>query len=265
MTTDNSSANANRLPTINDVPQYSVLRWLALGWQDMRKAGTPSLLHGVIVTLVSLAIFAITFFYWELLPGAVSGFVLIGPFLATGLYALSHRLEQGQATSFHDVIHAWRNGSHCLFFFGLLLMAGATAWVVFSVLMFYLFIDIDINRPLDFLRYVLTQDDSLFLMWTILGGLGTALAFSITVVSMPLLVEREVSTKQAILTSVRAVGTNPLAMLWWSMAILLITGFSFISLMLGFIVLYPLLGHASWHVYRDLVNADELPLRQTTD
>ena len=252
-------------PPVYEVSPQSVFRWLALGWQDMRHTGAPSLMHGLIVMVASLVIVEITVLYWPLLPGAVSGFMLTGPFLATGLYALSKKREEGNTTSFKDVLNAWRHGSHYLFSIGLLLVLSASAWVIFSVLMFHFFIDVAISTPLDFFRYVLTQDDKLFMLWAVLGGLGSALAFSITVISLPLLVERDISTRLAILTSVRTVGQNPFTMLWWAMVIFLLTGFSFITLMLGFIVLYPLLGHASWHVYRDLVDASELPLRRTAE
>ncbi len=252
-------------PPVREVDSQAPLRWLAHGWADFRHAGSPSLLHGVIVSLVSLTILAITLLYWELLPGAVSGFVLTGPFLATGLYALSRRLENGKKTALKHAINAWVNASRCLFNFGLLLVLSATAWVVFSVLMFQFFIETTINTPMDFLRYVLTQNDLNFLLWTILGALGSALAFSITVVSLPLLVERDVTTKLAIQTSIRAVGANPVPMLWWAMIIMFITGLSFVTGMLGFIILYPLLGHASWHVYREVVDAADLPLRSDDD
>lgn len=249
------------LPPVNNVSPTSVFRWLALGWGDLRQAGTPSLLHGVIVSAFSLVMAVIMLSNWVLLPGAFSGFLLIGPILATGLYALSRKIEQGGRSSFKDVIHAWRQGGRCLFVFGLILIISATAWVIFSELIFFFLIDVNVKQPLDFLRYVVSQDDTVFLLWTLLGGLGTALVFAISVVSIPLLVERDVNTRLAILTSVRAVGRNPITMLWWSMMILFITGLSFITLMLGFIVLYPLLGHASWHVYRDMIDASKLPLR----
>jgi uncharacterized membrane protein len=99
------------------------------------------------------------------------------------------------------------------------------------------------------------------MLWTILGALGSALAFSVTVVTLPLIVDREIDMKRAILTSIKAVGDNPVTMLWWAMVIMFITGLSFLTGMLGFIVLYPLLGHASWHAYRDVVDASALPLR----
>jgi uncharacterized membrane protein len=125
--------------------------------------------------------------------------------------------------------------------------------------MFYFFVNVRITDPADFLRYVLTQHDGLFLLWSVLGGLYAALAFSITVVTMPLLVDRDVNLWLAIRTSVRAVSENPLTMVLWAMVILALTGISFGSGMLGFLVLYPLMGHASWHVYCELVDASDLP------
>jgi len=243
---------------IKSVPPQAVLRWLALGWRDLRRAGFPSLLHGIIVSVISIAAIALTFVYWQLLPGLMSGFVIVGPFLATGLYALSCRIEKNQPTSLQDAINAWRHGSRCLIFFGILLVLAASAWVLFSVAMFHLFIQVEINRPLDFFRYVLVQDNSQFILWTILGGLGSALAFAVTVCTLPLLVERDINTSDAIHASVRAVSENSLTMVIWALTILIIIGLSFITLMLGFIVLYPLLGHASWHVYRDLIDAESL-------
>lgn len=225
----------------------------------MRQVGKPSLLHGVIVSLFSLALTFTLLIFWQLLPGALSGFILTGPILATGLYALSRRLGEGARPGWGDVVDAWRHASHCLLRFSLLLLAAATAWVGFSVLMFHWFIAVPIDTPIDFLRYVLTQQDSLFLLWTLLGGLGAALAFAVTVITVPLLVDRDVNTWLGIRTSVRAVGENPITMLAWALGIMAFTGLSFLTGMLGFVVFYPLLGHASWHAYRELVDADGLP------
>lgn len=158
-----------------------------------------------------------------------------------------------------DAVNAWRHASKCLFRFGLLLVFACVLWVAFSLAMFYFFVNVRIADPVDFLRYVLTQHDGLFLLWTILGSLYAALAFSVTVVTMPLLVDRDVTLWLAVRTSVRAVGENPLTMVWWAMVILVLTGVSFVSGTLGFFVLYPLMGHASWHLYCDLVDATDLP------
>ena len=109
-------------PPVRAVAPPAVLRWIRLGWTDLRRAGWPSLLHGLLVTVASLLIVEIALLFWPLLPGAVSGFLVVGPMLATGLYALSRRLEQGQRPRLRDALDAWRQGSRCLFRFGLLSM-----------------------------------------------------------------------------------------------------------------------------------------------
>lgn len=254
-------SGATDLPPIRRVAPRHVLRWVKLGWQDFRAAGWPSVLHGLIVFVASVAIIQVALFYWPLLPGAVSGFVLVGPILATGLYALSHSLERQRMPRLRDAISAWWHASHRLLRFGLLLILAGAAWVGVSVLLFGFFVDAEIGRPSDFLEYVVVQNEVHFLLWTILGGMGTALMFGMTVVSVPLLLDRDVGTKAAVLTSVRAVGENPITMGCWAIFLLIATGLSIATLMLGFVVLYPVMGHASWHVYRDLVDTSALPAR----
>lgn len=261
----NSHETENTLviPPVRQVTPQHVLRWVKLGWQDYRAAGWPSFLHGLIVFVSSVIILMITFLYWPILPGAVSGFVLVGPILATGLYALSKRLEQKKSVSVMDAVNAWRTGSKCLAVFGVLLILAGIAWVAATALLFTLFVEADIKEPEAFLRYVFVQNELHFLLWAVLGGLGAALMFSLTVVSVPLLLDRDVDTRTALLTSIKAVGENPITMGWWAIIILVATGFSIITLMLGFIVTYPVMGHASWHVYRDLVDSSALRRRDS--
>lgn len=248
-------------PPIREVTPGAIGRWLRLGWRDFRQAGWPSLMHGLIVAGMSLVIIEIALLFWPLLPGAVTGFLVVGPILATGLYALSKKLEQGKPTSRWDVFNAWRHATRCLLRFGLLLVFMATAWVLISVVLFHFFVDVEIGDPLDFLRYVFQQDDSVFLLWTLLAGLVAAVTFALTVVSVPLLVDRDVTTPVALATSVRAVAENPVTMAVWALFILLATGFSIATFMAGFIVLYPVMGHASWHAYRDVVDSSSLSPR----
>lgn len=251
-------------PPVRGVEPNAIARWLRLGWRDFRQAGWPSLMHGLIVAGMSLVIIPIALLFWPLLPGAVSGFLVVGPILATGLYALSKRLEQGKPTSRWDVFNAWRHATRCLLRFGLLLVLVATAWVLLSVVLFHYFVDVEIGSPQDFLRYVVQQDNGVFLLWTILAGLVAAVTFAVTVVSVPLLVDRDVTTPLALVTSVRAVSENPVTMAVWALFILLATVFSIGTFMVGFIVLYPVMGHASWHVYRDVVDVSSLTPRHAS-
>ena len=249
------------IPPIKSLPPSSVFRWLELGWQDLKQCGLPSLLHGVAVMLASWLILAFTLQYWPLALASISGFLLTGPIFATGLYALSRQLHQGMPPGFAVVIQAWVAASRYLLGYVLLLLVAATAWVGFTTLMFYLFVKVPIDTPLDFLRYVVTQGEWLFFLWTILGGLGSALAFSLTVITMPLLVGREVTLRDAMAISIEVVGNNPITMVAWALVILLLTGLAFVTGMVGFIVIYPLLGHASWRLYRDLVDIESMPAR----
>lgn len=258
----NTERRRTPVPPIRRVAPGMLARWLRLGWRDFRQAGWPSLMHGLIVTVASLVIVQIALLFWPLLPGVVSGFLVVGPILATGLYALSRKQEHGQPSSMGDVFYAWRCGSRCLLRFGVLLLLVATAWVLLSVLLFYFFVDVEIESPMGFLRYVFEQDDGTFLLWTVLAGLVASVTFAATVVSVPMLVERDVNTPMALRTSIRAVAENPVPMVIWALFILTATVFSVATFMIGFIVIYPVIGHASWYVYRDVVDAGELEPRR---
>lgn len=238
------------------------LHWLALGWRDFVRTWPAGLLHGALVCAGAWAIFAITLRFWYLLPGAFSGFLLVGPILATGLYELSRRLERGEHPGLQEAVSAWRRGTQPLVWLGLILVLAGTAWVVVSAVLFALFVHAPIAGPHDVVRYiVLSEGSHLFPVWITLGGLGAALVFAITVVSAPLLLERDIDMPAALLTSVRAVGANPYAMVLWATLIMLATGVSLLTLGLGFVLAIPVIGSATWHAYREVVDASALPQR----
>ncbi len=260
MSADTSkSITVQEPPPVHTVEPTRVFAWLRRGLHDLRASSRISLLHGLVVVLLSYVVLATTLLRWELVIIAVSCFVFVGPFLATGLYAVSRALQNHEHPASSNVINAWRDASHCLFRFGFLLVVIGGWWLGLSMFLFYFFVDVSIEDPLDFLRYVLTQQNELFALWAILGGLYAAVTFAITVVTMPLLADRDVNSWIAVQTSIRAVSENPVTMVGWAMVIMMLTAVSFVTGMLGFLVLYPLMGHASWHVYRDLVDVSELP------
>lgn len=258
-----STAAAETLPAVRRIDAARPLRWLALGWQDMLAAPLPSLLHGLIVTVGGYAILFLALRIWPLLPGAFSGFVLVAPILATGLYELSRLRGIGGELSVKSVLAAWRRGTRPLVWLGVVLAIAATAWVLVSAGLFSAFVNRPILGVIDFVRYaVIVQSGHLFLLWTVLGGLGCAIVFAVTAISPPLLLERELDLRRAMLTSVRAVGDNAVPMAVWAVLIMLGTLFSLTTLMLGFVVTIPVIGHATWHAYRDLIDAGDLPLRR---
>jgi uncharacterized membrane protein len=249
-------------PTVRTIAFVRPLHWLQLGYRDLLAAPGPSLLHGLLIAIGGLVVLTLALRLWPLMPGALSGFLLIGPVLATGLYELSRRRTLGERPRLVHVIAAWRRGTRPLVALGLLLFGAATAWVLVSALLFALFLRTPIASPLDLLRYaVVGQGQVLFWLWLLAGGLGAALVFALTVVSAPLLLDRRVGLRIALQASVRAVGDNPLPMALWGALIMLATLLSMATLMMGFVFAVPLIGHATWHAYRDLLDADALPER----
>lgn len=251
---------------VRPVPASRPFEWLAAGVRDLVRVPGPSLLHGFVVAAAGFGILLLSMRAWPLLPGAFSGFVLVAPILATGLYELSRRLAAGEHPTFAHVAAAWRRGTRPLVWMGLGLALAATLWVLVSAVMVALFVHAPITGVREFLRLVVVGEGSnLFPLWLTLGGVGAAVVFAATVVSVPLLLDRDIGLGAALATSVRAVGENPVAMALWAALIMLLTLLSMATLMLGFAVTIPVIGHATWHVYKDVVDASALPPRNRGD
>ncbi|MCW5219834.1 DUF2189 domain-containing protein [Verminephrobacter aporrectodeae] len=261
------------LPAIRTIGLMQPLAWLALAWRDMARAGWISFAHGLALALFGALILAVAHNRFWLLAGALSGFLVVAPALAASLYALSRALERGEPANTGVVLRTWLNWQDghvdkwgrdywCMAQFGALLALAATGWVVTSAALITLLAPVPVLTPLDFLRHVVLAGDGwLFELWLALGSLMAAPIFASSVVAMPLLLDRRASLLQAVLTSWQAVLGNPLPMAFWAALILGFTLLGLGSLLLGLIAVMPLLGHASWHAYRDLVDAAHLPLR----
>jgi uncharacterized membrane protein len=209
--------------------------------------------------------------FW-LLAGAFSGFLVVAPVLATSLYAISRALEKSEPINAALITHTWTRwqysryaasgGYWSMVRFGLLLGLAGTGWVLTSASLITLLAPQAVNTPIDFVRYVvLSPKHYIFELWLTLGGLMAAPLFASSVVSMPLLLDRRATVLQAVLTSWQAVMRNPAALALWAALIMVLILVGFATAMLGMVLIVPWLGHASWHAYRDLVDASSLPER----
>ncbi|MDZ7936870.1 MAG: DUF2189 domain-containing protein [Rhodoferax sp.] len=262
------------MPTVRTVGIFQCFSWLALAWKDLVRAGWASVAHGLVLALFGAALLWVAHQRFWFLAGAFSGFLVVAPVLATSLYALSRALERKESANWAVVsktwlnwqdshVNKWGNDYWCMLQFGALLALAATGWVLTSAALITLLSPVPIDTPLDFLRgVVLARDNWVFEGWLALGGVLAAPVFASSVVSMPLLLDRRVSLFQAVLTSWQVVLVNPLPMALWAAVIMGLTAMGFATLMLGLVVVIPLLGHASWHAYRDLVDATALPARE---
>ena len=261
------------LPQVRTVGLMQPMTWLVLAWRDMARSGWISFAHGLAITAFGWAILAVVHHRFWLLAGALSGFLVVAPVLATSLYALSRALEQRQEANLGVVLKTWLNwqNSHfnkwgndywCMVQFGALLALAATGWVITSAAFITLLAPVPVETPMDFMRHVVLANNGwLFELWLGLGSLLAAPIFASSVIAMPLLLDRRASLRVAVLTSWQVVVANPLPMAFWAALILGFTLLGLGSLLLGLIFVMPMLGHASWHAYRDLVDASSLPLR----
>jgi uncharacterized membrane protein len=258
--------------TIRTVGLERPLRWLAQGWRDSLRCGGVSFAHGLALALFGQLLLLVAHHQFWLLAGAFSGLLVVGPVLATGLYALSRAIERGETASWRLVLQTWlswrRHGSSRdgkdwrLVRFGLLLGLAGTGWVLTSAALITLLSPVPIEQPLDFLRHVvLAHDNWLFELWLALGGLMVAPIFASSAIALPLLLDRRVSVLQAVITSWEAVLRNPQTLALWAALIMGLTLLGLLTALLGLIVVMPVLGHASWHAYRELVDASAWPER----
>lgn len=252
--------------TVRAVGLDRPLQWLVEGWRDSRRCGAVSYAHGLALALFGQLLLLVAHHQFWLLAGAFSGLLVVGPVLATGLYALSRALEREEPISWRLVLQTWlswrRHGSSAdgkdwrLVRFGLLLGLAGTGWVLTSAALITLLSPHPIAQPLDFLRHVvLARENWLFELWLALGGLMAAPIFASSAIALPLLLDRRVSVLQAVVTSWEVVLRNPGALALWAALIMGLTLLGLLTALLGLIVVMPVLGHASWHAYRDLVDA----------
>lgn len=247
------------------------LRWLAKAWHDLARCGWISLLHGVVIALAGALMLRVAHDQFWFMAGAFSGFLLVGPVLATSLYALSRGLERGEKPSLATVLGTWFNwkdgrlqtwgdAQWRLVQFGLLLALAGTAWVLLSAALITWLAPLPIATPQAFIEHVvLAKEGLLFELWLALGGALVAPIFASTVVTIPLLLDRQLPLAQAVGASWQVIFANPVSMAFWGALIMLLTLLGFATALLGLVLVVPVLGHASWHAYRDLLDVSGLP------
>ena len=181
--------------------------------------------------------------------------------LATGLYEVSRRLARGETPTLADVATVWLRGRGAMARFGVLLALAGTAWVVLSSLIILGVLGAEQAGVGEFVRrFVLSGNSLAFALWLAAGGLFAAIVFALAAVSVPMMLDREVGIRTAALTSVRAVGANPVPMFVWAALVMTLTLAS-VATVLPMVVLVPVIGHATWHAYVDVVDASQLPPR----
>lgn len=245
-------------PVVRAITARDVVESLAAGLRDFQAAPWIGLFSGAlyafggIVIVLSVTALGLSYLAYPL----AAGFALIGPFVAIGLYEVSRRRESGEAITFGAVWREVMSRSEI----------GWMAFVTVFVMLMWMYqvrllmaLLLGVNASFasfeQFITVVLTTNSGLLFLaiGNLDGAVLSLILFSLTVVSFPLLLDRDVDFITAMITSVRAVVTSPVPMIGWAAAIVLLLIVSALPAFLGLIVTLPVLGHATWHLYRRIV------------
>ncbi len=235
-------------PTIRPVETGAVWRWLAAGWKDLKAAPVAGLFYGAVLAVMG-----------ELLlrhaSGAIgialmTGFLLVGPFLALGLYDVSRRLEAGERPRLVPTLSAWRANFPAVSFYAVALTLLLAAWIRISVVV------VAVCFPEGQIDW---QSPTVWTFAAIYTAVGSGLAlfvFATTSLSLPLLLDRrDMDTISAAITSFNALRHNLRPMLGFGALIVALTAFGFATHGLGLVIAMPLIGHMTWHAYRETLRA----------
>lgn len=252
-----TDANAT-LPTVNSITKDDVREAFKAGLSDFQKAPGYGLLIGLVFSIIGIAItwglFGGETTYW-IFPVA-AGFPLIGPFAAVGLYEVSRRLETGEPLSWGAVLGAgFRQKNSQLPLFAVFTVFCFLVWIVLARLIFALSFGTSAMTEVSssFGIFFTGSGLSMLFVGTIVGAALAALLFTVSVITVPLLLDQDIDVISAMITSVTAVTENRDAMSYWGLFIAGAVVVAMLPLFLGMIFVFPALGHASWHVYRKMI------------
>jgi uncharacterized membrane protein len=251
-------------PAVNRIGLADLKEAVAKGIDDFNAMPTHAVFLGIIYAVLGLILFRLSFGY-DVLPlvyPMLAGFILLGPFAAIALYELSRRREQGLDVSVEHLLEVFRSPSiGAITRLGLVLLAIFIAWLVAARTMYAQIMGGAEPASLgEFTRQILTTPagHQMILVGNTVGFVFALLVLVISIVSFPMLVDRKVSVGTAVRTSVRAVAANPLTMAVWGLFVAVALVIGSLPLFFGLAVVFPVLGHATWHLYRRTVSVDQV-------
>jgi len=250
------NANVNELPFVapcNKIKMNAPMRWLRLGWADIKRAPKQSLTYGFIIVLLSYAVSSMVLIYGGLglLTSLLSGFVFLGPVLAIGLYSISCQIQAGMEPKLGYCLREGKRHLSNELVFAVILTVVFLVWARAASLI-HIFFPSENNA--DWTQFVV-----FLTVGTLVGAVFSAIIFCFSAFSLPMIMDRKVDVITAVITSINAVLRNRVVLFLWACIIVLIVVIGFATAFIGFIVLMPLVGHATWHAYQETIDADAWP------
>ncbi len=242
---------------IRTIDNEASTHWLTLGWRDMMRSPGISFGWGALFVAISYVLFfgLSALGLSSLILPLAAGFLLVGPLAAVGLYEVSRRHEHGLPVTVRDSVLAWRRNPQ-IGLMGVLLLVAMFAWIQVALILFAMFF---LGAPPTLAAFVAELTSGLhnlpfLVLGTLAGGVLAASVFAVSVVSLPLLLDRpEITAADAVVASWNAAVANWRVMIGWAATVAVVAGLGILTFFLGLLVALPLLGHANWHAYRALV------------
>lgn len=249
------------LAQVEDIPTTQPYRWLAAGWKDLRRAPAASISYGVLfVALSYLITYAVVWHQWfYLLLPLLGGFFLVAPALGLGLYEISRRLERGEKPTLRQAVAAIFSNKFHVATMGAFLAVVLLAWIMVANLIFVgLASGITPSADQAFGYLFSAANLPMLVVGTVVGAAFALAIFALSAVSVPMLLDRDdVDTLSAMQTSVAACIYNWRPMLLWALLIAAVIAAGFCTLYVGLAIGFPLIGHGTWHAYRDLIHRSD--------
>jgi len=239
--------------------------WLGAGWRDLWTHPAVSLSYGLVFAavsgLITLALFRLDLQY--LLMPLAAGFMLVGPMLAVGLYETSRRIHAGEPVSLGAALFVRTASPTQLAFLGAILMFLLLAWIRVAQLLYALFFGMSAFPGFEDTVHMVFFTDAGFgmlVVGTLVGGVIAAVVFAVSAFSVPMLMVRDVDAISAAIASVNAVRDNLYPLAVWGALVVMITAVGMVTFYVGLIIAFPLIGHATWHAYRHVVEGVSLEI-----
>ncbi len=233
---------------------FAPLTWLGKGFQDMLRHPWIAGFYGVSFMLMAQFLGYVFRRAPEYMLTMISGCLLVGPFMAMGLYEVSRRSEQGEACDLSDSLTCWDSHIRSMAMLILVLMVLELLWGRASLVVFAVFFNTGMPSTTGVVDAIFNPENLEFiLVYLSIGGVFAALVYALAVVSIPMILDRDTDAISAAITSVAVVYANPMVMLLWGALICLLIALALWPGAVGLMLVGPWLGHASWHAYRDSV------------
>ena len=240
-------------PALRTLRLADPLRWLALGWRDFLRCPGVGLFYGGCFMAMGWLLMLVFQHAPAYVLALSAGFLLTGPFFCLGLYQASRHLERGELPDLGDSLLAWDQRAGTLAIFGFVLLVLELLWGRASLIVFALSFDGMPDFKGSLLALINPENLEFIIAYLLVGGLFAGLIFAVSVVSIPMILDRQTDAISAGLTSLRLVLAQPLVMLQWGALISVLVLLAMLPWFTGLLVAGPVLGHASWHAYRAAV------------